>query len=164
MSRTSIATAIKTFLSDNLGPTATPTPGPILQIETVYPRVLPDQMQVYAIVWPIAANERRLAGGQGGLKTMDYQILTHLYFTGLDDDAMSDPTFFAVVDSVLALYRDTSKFSISLGTVGNTANSRVVTFGENMHVDTPQPRELGQGTNLLLQAIITCEVQELIQA
>lgn len=163
MSATTIRNAMKTFLSNNLGPTAAPA-GPIAQIETSYPRSLPESLQILAVIWPVSSQERRLAGGRGGLKEKTYRVLTHLAHYGVEPD-MTDDAFLAVVDQVEALYRNTQQNSLNLNQAANTASSSILTFGEEMEVLTPQPTDLASGgirnQFMLLQAIVVTQVVEI---
>jgi hypothetical protein len=166
VSATSVKAAISTLLSDGLGPTKSPSAGPIGAVYTSYPRSLPDALAPIAVIWSLGSREKFIAGGKGtasnGMRQVDYRVMTHLAFYGVDP-VVTDEYFVDLTDQVLALYRS----SLDLARAANTSTSALITFANEMEVITPQPADLeqggGRGPFFVLQSVIVCQVHELIQ-
>lgn len=149
MSASTIKAAMSALLAANIAS--------LKSIKTQYQRLSPRSRTPRAIIWDLGFREERLAGGVGGLKQIEWRIGTHLvvYAKNPDTDGAAFDTLLA---DVQALYRAHPV----LDGAADTDTSRVIGFAESMAVDKPPPQIARQF--VLYQAVITCNVREVVTA
>lgn len=149
MSQLSCINALKEILDDaGLGIQT------IKDIESVMP-TLPADQAPYVVIQDRNIREKRLSGGFGGSKQVDFFLDCHLfvYYSSIDD--VTTEAFRTLVDRVQAVIRNSHR----LNNLGDTDNSQVLFFGEKLETSISDWTQDNSGI-FLRHAVITADVME----